>query len=195
MSGSHVPVAAVRGPTTNAVSVFGHPIAIVPGSRRGSPRAWSLLSALTWPPIHLIGLDMKRQSAAFKLSKQQSAERDVLAADLREKATALNAAIAAFNRAIEPLSRPVIEALEDYNAILAKARALAGGIAEAAQDECDARSERWRQSDKGTEVRSWIEQWEVSLDDIDLDLPEPLTEIDIEQQVSEIEGPPSGLSK
>jgi hypothetical protein len=66
---------------------------------------------------------MKRPSAAFKLSKQQSAERDVLAADLRETATALNAAIVAFNQAIEPLSRPVIEALEGYNATLEKARA------------------------------------------------------------------------
>jgi hypothetical protein len=154
-----------------------------------------LLFTLTWSPIHIIGLDMKRPSAAFKLGKQQSAERDVLAAGLREKATALNAAIVAFNQAIEPLSRPVIEALEGYNETLEKARALAGGITEAAQDEFDARTERWRQSDTGIRVRSWIEQWEVSLDDIDLDLPEPLTEIDIEQQASEIEGPSSGPSE
>ena len=138
---------------------------------------------------------MKRQYVAFKLSKRQSTERGVLATDLREKATRLNAAIAAFNQAIEPLTRPVIEALEDYNETLAKARALAGGITETAHDEFDAKSERWQQSDKGVNVRNWIEQWEVSLDDIDLDLPEPLTEIDPEQQISEIEEPPSGPSE
>ena len=154
----------------------------------------TLLFILTWSPIHRIGLGMKRQSAAFKLNEPQSAERDALAAELREKATALNAAIAAFNQAIEPLSLPVIGALEDYNATLEKARALAGGITEAAQDVFDARSERWQQSDKGIKVRNWIEQWEVSLDDIDLDLPEPLIEIDVEQQASEIEGPLSGPS-
>jgi hypothetical protein len=61
-----------------------------------------------FPPSHTIGLSMKRQSAAFKLNKQQMAERDALTADIREKTKALNAAIAAFNQAIEPLSRAVV---------------------------------------------------------------------------------------
>ena len=135
---------------------------------------------------------MKRRSAAFKLSKQQLAERDALAANLREKAATLNAAIAAFNQAIEPLARVVVEALDDYNEILEKARGLAGSVTEAAQDEFDARSERWQGSDKGIRVRSWIEQWEVSLDDIDLEVPEPLTEIDPDEQALEIEGAPQG---
>jgi hypothetical protein len=154
-----------------------------------------LPSALTWSSIHIIGLAMKRPSAAFKLSKQQIAERDALAAELREKATALNGAIATFNQAIEPLARPVAEALEDYNDVLEKARALASGVTEAAQDEFDARTERWRHSDKGIKVRNWIEQWELSLDDIDLELPERLTEIELEEQASEIEEPPSGPSE
>jgi cell division septum initiation protein DivIVA len=133
---------------------------------------------------------MKRRSAAFRLSTQQLAECDALAANLREKAATLNAAIAAFNQAIEPVSRAVAAALDDYNEILEKARALAGDVAEAAQDEFDARTERWRASDKGIKVRSWIEQWEVNLDDIDLEVPEPLTEIDPDEQALEIEGPP-----
>jgi hypothetical protein len=150
---------------------------------------WSL-STLTWPPIRTIGLGMTRRPVAFKLSKRQLADRDALAIGLREKVAVLNAAIAAFNQAIEPLSRPVVEALDDYNTILEKARTFAGGVTEAAHDAFDARSERWRGSDEGIQVRSWIEQWEVSLDDIDLDVPEPLTEIDPDQQALEIEGPP-----
>jgi hypothetical protein len=133
---------------------------------------------------------MKRRSAVFKLSKRQLAKRDVLAAALRERAAALNAGIAAFNQEIEPLSRPVVEALEDYNATLEKTRAFANGITEAAHDEFDARSKRWQGSDKGVEVRSWIEQWELSLDDIDLDLPEPLTEIDADGLALAIEESP-----
>jgi cell division septum initiation protein DivIVA len=134
---------------------------------------------------------MKRQFAAFKLNKQQLAERDALAADLRDKTKALNAAIAAFNQAIEPLSRAVVEAQDDYNAILEKARALASGVTEAARDEFDVRSERWQGSDKGIEVRSWIERWEVTLDDIDLEVPEPLAEIDPEEHAFEIAGAPA----
>jgi hypothetical protein len=127
---------------------------------------------------------------AFQISKQQLAERDALAADLRKNAEALNIAIAAFNQAIEPLSQAVGAALEDYNGILAKARTLADGVTEAAQAEFDAKSEKWQESDKGIEVRTWIEQWEMSLDDVDLELPEPLTEIDPDEHAGALESAP-----
>ena len=133
---------------------------------------------------------MKGRPLAFKLRKDQLAERDALAADLREKAAALNIAIVAFNQAIEPVSQAVGEALEGYNAILEKARALASSITEPAQEQFDAKSEKWQESDKGIEVRSWIEQWELSLDDVDLELPEPLTEIDPDEHAGEIEAAP-----
>jgi chromosome segregation ATPase len=126
----------------------------------------------------------------FKISKQRLAERDALAADLRKKGEALNVAISAFNQAIEPASQAVHEALEDYNEILEKARTLASSVTEAAQEEFDAKSEKWQDSDTGIRVRSWIEQWEVSLDDVDLSLPEPLTEIDPDDQAGQFEGAP-----
>jgi hypothetical protein len=150
---------------------------------------------LTGPPIRTIGLVMNTRTMAFRLSKQQLAARDALATALREKAASLNATITAFNEAIEPLSQPVMKALEDYHAVLDEARGLASGIADSAHDEFDTRSERWQSSDKGIIVRSWIEQWEVNLDDIELDLPEPLTEIDPDQHANEIEGAPPGPSE
>jgi outer membrane protein TolC len=94
---------------------------------------------------------------AFRLRKDQLTERDALAADLRKKAEALNIAIAAFNQVIEPVSKAVGEALADYNGTLEKARALASSITEPAQEQFDAKSEKWQESDKGIEVRSWIE--------------------------------------
>jgi hypothetical protein len=127
---------------------------------------------------------------AFKINKQQLIERDALAADLRRKAEALNSAIVAFNQAIEPLSQAVHEALEDYNETLEEARTLASSVTEAAQQAFDAKSEKWQDSDKGIQVRSWIEQWEVSLDDVDLELPEPLSEIDPDDHAGQIEGAP-----
>ena len=141
-------------------------------------------------PFPVNGWGVKEQPVAFKLSKQQLAERDAFAADLCKKAAALNIAIVAFNQAVEPLSLAVGEALEDYNGILEKARTLASSVTEAAQAEFDAKSEKWQESDKGIQVRTWIEQWEVSLDDINLDLPEPLTEIDPDEQAGEIEDAP-----
>ena len=52
---------------------------------------------------------------AFRFSKDQLAERDALAADLRKKAEALNIAIAAFNQAIEPVSLAVGAARTNCN--------------------------------------------------------------------------------
>jgi hypothetical protein len=122
------------------------------------------------------------------------AERDALAADLRKTAAALNTATVAFNQAIEPLSLAVSEALEAYNGILEKARTLTSGVAEVAQQAFDAKSERWQESDKGVEVRCWIEQWEMGLDDVDLELPEPLAEIDPDEHAGQIESAPSDLA-
>jgi hypothetical protein len=124
---------------------------------------------------------------AFKVTKEQLATRDVLAADLRAKATALNVTIAAFNREVEPLVRAVAEAQVNYNETVEHARALANQISEAAQEVFDAKSGRWQDSDSGIQVRTWIEQWEMSLDDIDLDLPEPLEEIDPDEHASALE--------
>jgi exonuclease VII large subunit len=124
---------------------------------------------------------------AFKVTKEQLARRDVLAADLRAKATAFNAAIAAFNREVEPLARAVAEAQANYNEAVEQARTLASQISQAAQEVFDAKSERWQDSDNGTQVRTWIEEWEMSLDDIDLDLPEPLEEIDPDEHASALE--------
>jgi hypothetical protein len=131
---------------------------------------------------------------AFKISKIQLTERDTLAAELRNKGAALNSAIVGFNQAIEPLSRAVGEALDAYNAILERARTLAGGIVETAQEAFDAKSGKWQESDRGIQVRSWIEQWEVSLDDVDLELPEPLQEVAPDEQAGALEGAPPSPS-
>jgi hypothetical protein len=101
---------------------------------------------------------------------------------------AINAAIAAFNREVGPLARAVAETQANYNETVEQARTLASQISEAAQEVFDAKSERWQDSDNGTQVRTWIEQWEMSLDDIDLDLPEPLEEIDPDEHAHALEG-------
>lgn len=127
---------------------------------------------------------------AFKLSKEQLLDRGTLTADLREKARALNIAIAEFNHGIVPLAQAVAEAQDAYNETLDVARNLADGIGEPASKQFDAKSSRWQESDKGIQIRTWIEQWEMSLDDIELAMPEPLEEIDPEEHAIQIEDAP-----
>lgn len=131
---------------------------------------------------------------AFKLSKEQVTERDTVAAEVRKQGAALNIAIAAFNQAIEPFSQAVGEALEAYNAALERARTLADGIVATAQAAFDAKSGKWQESDRGIQVRVWIEQWEVSLDDLDLELPAALSEVACDEQAGALEDAPPGLT-
>jgi hypothetical protein len=127
----------------------------------------------------------------FKLSKDTSAKRLLLAAELRVRAAELNLVIAAFNREVEPLCRAVADAQARYNETLGMARSLAAGVAEPAQAQFDAKSERWQDGDTGTLVRSWIEHWEMTLEEVDLDLPEPLEELDPGTHAGEIEDAPA----
>jgi vacuolar-type H+-ATPase subunit H len=120
-------------------------------------------------------------------------KRHTLASDLRDKAATLNEAIVAFNAAVEPLIKAVTEAQGAYNETLEAARELADGIAEKARGQFEAKSERWQEGEKGQLVREWFERWEVSLDDVDLDLPEPLEEMNPEEHAAEIEGGPASL--
>jgi hypothetical protein len=128
---------------------------------------------------------------AFKLSRDQLATRNALVADLRRKANALNVAIATFNREVGPLSQAVAQAQTDYNADVERARTLTSEISEVAQEQFDARSERWQNGDNGIWIRTWIEEWEMSLDDVDLDLPEPIEEIDPDGHAGALESGPA----
>jgi uncharacterized coiled-coil DUF342 family protein len=80
---------------------------------------------------------------AFKLGKQQVAERNRLADELRQQGKTLNAAIVAYNAAVGPLSKALDEAVEEYNDILERARTLTGTVVDAAQQEFDGKSQRW----------------------------------------------------
>jgi hypothetical protein len=131
----------------------------------------------------------------FKLSRGQLAEQKAIATDLRERARALNVAIIAFNQGIGPLCRAVGDALDDYNEVLAMARGLTDCIADTAREEFEAKSERWQDSENGTQVRHWLEQWEMSLDDVQLEIPEPLEEIDPEGHAGEIEDGPQSSAE
>ncbi len=73
---------------------------------------------------------------------------------------------------------------------LGMARSLAAPVAEPAQAQFDAKSEQQQHGETGTLVRSWIEHWEMILEEVDLDLPEPLEELGPGTHAGEIEDAP-----
>ena len=86
----------------------------------------------------------------FKVSKEQLTKRDALAAELRQKAATLNIAIAEFNKGIEPLVHAAAEAQANYNETLEAARTLTGNVAEAAQEEFEAKSRDGKKATRGS---------------------------------------------
>jgi chromosome segregation ATPase len=127
----------------------------------------------------------------FKTTKDQLTRRDALAAELRSKAKVLNVVIAEFNRQLEPIARAGADAQTHYNETMESARTLASEISGPAQEQFDAKSERWQDNEHGVLVRQWIEQWEMSLDDVEPDLPEPLEEIDPDEHARALESGPA----
>jgi hypothetical protein len=111
----------------------------------------------------------------MKLTKQQREQRDELVQQLKAKYAELQAAIAKYNGEVELLKAPVEAAVSDYNDVVEEAKEFCDEIAEAAQEEIDAKSDRWRDSDKGQEASEWLEAWEsFSDDEVSPDWPDEL---------------------
>jgi hypothetical protein len=132
---------------------------------------------------------------AFKISNELLARRRALAADLSARGRALNVAVSTFNRDIAPLVQHVAEALDSYTGSPGRARDLADNIVTAAQEAFDTKSDKWQDSEKGEQVRHWIEQWEMSLDSVDLDLPPVFEKIDPEEPAGDLEDAPGSTSE
>ena len=88
--------------------------------------------------------------AGFKLTKAQCTERD------------------GFAKKLSDASDKVVDAVAEYNATLEAAREFCVDIAQLGQDEWDDKSEKWQESDRGTDCGGWIDQWR----DVDLEAVE-----------------------
>ena len=88
--------------------------------------------------------------AGFRMTKTQISERDAHQAKLTEAAGKIS------------------DAISEYNALLDDAREFCADIAQTAQDEWDDKSEKWQESDRGTDCAGWIEGWrDVELEELD----------------------------
>ena len=77
---------------------------------------------------------------------------------------------------LERIKTPLTAAVEAYNGILADARGFAEDIASTAEAEIDEKSDKWREGDKGEAAALFRDEWQnLSLDDVEIDLPEEIT--------------------
>jgi hypothetical protein len=125
--------------------------------------------------------------SAFKLNKHEIAQATDLIATARQTGAALSDAIAAFNAAMEDLSHPIRDALQAHNDARQELRQFAEDVAMQAETDMDGKSERWLESERGEQAQSFKDWWEemARIDDCELDLPEPLDEIDPSEELPE----------
>jgi len=113
---------------------------------------------------------------AFKLSKKEDAEREVLAAKLENAAQELEQKIADFNRMLWESNSILQEAIDAYNDVLDQAQSFVEEISEAAENEHAEKSESWQESDRGQAAYEWVEEWRnVELDYVIIDMPDELS--------------------
>ena len=97
---------------------------------------------------------------------------------LTTKKAALEDAINEYNEKARALFVNVTENAEDLQSAIDDANALLDGVREDAQAHYDEKSEKWQESDKGTDYQEWISELEQTLDDVEVDAPEDVSEPD-----------------
>lgn len=128
---------------------------------------------------------------AFKLTKAQSTELNVLASKLREQAEALETTVTEVNAEIASLvETKVNEQIKSYNETLQEARDLIEGFASDLRGEFDDKSETWQEGDRGQAVSSFVEEYE-SVDLTDLDTIDMEISLEVEDDASTLEALPT----
>lgn len=127
---------------------------------------------------------------AFKLTKDESAQRDKILAELNETRDVLEAAISAYNSVVEEAKPPVEEALEKYNAVVERAQSFAVDIANQAETDIDEKSEAWQESERGEAAVEWKDEWlDAEFSAYELEFPDEL-QFDQPDHAETLEGLP-----
>ena len=109
------------------------------------------------------------------LNHVQRAGKEKVAEDIRKVRDELDAAVEKFNARNTESLVPVEAAIDKLNAALIAAAEWRDGITEVMEQDADARSERWRESEAGQNFKLWKDQFlGLFLDELELEKPDDL---------------------
>lgn len=66
----------------------------------------------------------------------------------------------------------VVPKLKKFNELVAEANGFIEAMKSALEEEFDGMSEKWQVSDNGSAFSDWKDQWDIELDEIELDAPD-----------------------
>ena len=123
------------------------------------------------------------------LKKSDIAERDAICSRVRDARTKLDESVDAYNAAKDELWGNIQSALESYNETVTEANEWRHGIASEVDSYISDRSDKWQESDKGSAVSSWKDEFEGDCEEAELEEPETLG-LDIECAADALEALP-----
>lgn len=107
---------------------------------------------------------------AFKITGKKLDERDRLLQEVNEAKSKLEDAVTTYNAAVEDARSSINDFITAFNTALGNAKDFIEGVRDDAQTEFDEKSEKWQESDRGSQVQSWIDEMEGHADTLDTEL-------------------------
>jgi len=119
------------------------------------------------------------------ITKKDTAERDAIASRLQDRQADLTQAIEEFTLAVEAAWDAVETAQDHLNEAINDANEWRHAIAAEIGEYIDERSDKWRESDKGSAYELWREQYEGEFNEVNIDKPE-LPDPDLDEFAEEL---------
>jgi uncharacterized protein YukE len=114
------------------------------------------------------------------LTKEQSTRKAQIAQAMAEVESDLQNAIDQFNEQMTALYAPIEELQGRYNELIAEAQGFIETIHEQQEAYSEERSDSWHNGDSGQAYRDWMGEWNLDLEEIEIDTPDPLEEPPLE---------------
>jgi hypothetical protein len=120
-----------------------------------------------------------------RLSKKQQERHEELLVQLTTARDDLNQAIIHFNEEVSKLHGDLAPKVTAVNEAITLVNAFVEEIH--GDQECfyDERSEKWQENDAGQAYADWMGEWEMSIDELELEEPTPFDEVEIDVETFE----------
>jgi hypothetical protein len=116
----------------------------------------------------------------LKLNKAELDERDTIVQRLNTHKDNVEAAIIAFNEAVETAFNEVESAVNAYNEAIGAANSLKSTLAESARGYFEEKSEKWQEGENGEKYASWIEALEEEIEPLEIEAPTEIPEAEFD---------------
>lgn len=115
-----------------------------------------------------------------KLTNVQLIDHAQHATDLRETRDALDGALTEYNRRVAKAFSDLQPFVTAFNERVSEANEFVSTVHDDQQAHFDERSEKWQEGDVGSAYSDWMSQWELAVEEVELEEPGELEMPDVD---------------